>query len=185
MSRLAQQIGRCHASNKSLESPVHLTLCNLNKESSFYKELCRRNDGFTNFIIEQTEESIEKYYIEKMKQVAYMSPDSPNYIEEIDVNTTYVIGGLVDETVSKKVTIDKCKHLQINSYSLPIEKYMSRQESNDGNTSKVFNYSKILAINQVFDILADFFINKNWPRALDCGVPKRKGFCIENTKEKE
>ena len=55
---------------------------------------------------------------------------------------------------------------------------MSRQELKDGvKHFKVFNYSKILAINQVFDILADLFVHKNWPKALECGVPKRKGFC--------
>ncbi len=182
ISRLAQQIGRCHASNKLLESPVHLTLCNLDKESTFYKELCRRNDGFINFFINQTNKSIENYYIDKMDQIAYMSPDAENHLEEINVNTTYVIGGLVDETVSKKVTIEKCNHLEIKSFSLPIEKYMSRQILKSEKFSKVFNYSKILAINQVFDILADFFINKDWPRALQCGVPKRKGFFIEEKK---
>lgn len=114
------------------------------------------------------------------------SPDASKSLETIDVNTTYIIGGLVDETVSKKVTIDKCANLKLNSYSLPIEKYMSRQKAADGvNHFKVFNYSKILAINQVFDIMANFFMSNDWPKALACGVPKRKGFCIKNASETE
>ena len=44
--------------------------------------------------------------------------------------------------------------------------------------NKDFNYNKILAINQVFDILANFYINKNWPESLDKSIPKRKGFEI-------
>lgn len=181
MSRLAQQVGRCHASNKSLSSPVHLTLCNLNKESHFYKELCRMNDGFEQYIINETEQSIQNYYKESTDNIAYMSPDSENVLECLDAKTTYVIGGLVDETVSKKVTIDKCKNLSINSYSLPIDKYMSRKSLPDGEKNfRIFNYSKILAINQVFDILANYYISEDWPSALDCGVPKRKGYCLNN-----
>lgn len=96
------------------------------------------------------------------------------------MDTTYIIGGLVDETVAKKVTIGKCDELDIKSYSLPVEKYMSRKTSSGDGHSKIFNYSKILAINQVFDILADFFVNKDWPKALASGVPKRKGFYVDD-----
>ena len=93
-----------------------------------------------------------------------------------------MIGGLVDETVSKKVTIDKCADLKLNAYSLPIEKYMQRREMPDGETNfRVYNYSKILAINQVFDILAEYFVNRDWPKALACGIPKRKGFHIDDS----
>ena len=45
--------------------------------------------------------------------------------------------------------------------------------------NKDFNYNKILAINQVFDILANFYINKNWAESLDKSIPKRKGFEID------
>jgi tRNA (guanine9-N1)-methyltransferase len=79
---------------------------------------------------------------------------------------------LVDETVNKKVTFDKCDNLKIKSYSLPIDKYMKRKILQN----KDFNYNKVLAINQVFDILANFYINKNWPKSLEIGIPKRKGF---------
>ena len=127
LSRLAQQIGRCYASNKSLIKPVYLTLCNLNTDSKFYKECCRVNDGFAKYIINTTDKSIESLYSDALNSIAYMSPDSPTYLESLDINTTYVIGGLVDETVTKKVTINKCNQLKINTYSLPIEKYMTRK----------------------------------------------------------
>lgn len=113
-----------------------------------------------------------------------LSPDSETYLETIDVNKTYVIGGLVDETVTKKVTIDKCNDLQIKAYSLPIEKYMTRKaQSSEADTSRIFNFSKILAINQVFDIMASFFNHESWTEAFKCGVPKRKGFYIKEDKE--
>lgn len=177
MSRLAQQIGRCYATNRSISSPVHLTLCNLDKESKFYKELCRVNDGFARYIIKTTEKSLETNFSDQLDSIAYLSPDSDKYLENLDKDTIYVIGGLVDETVNKQVTLSKCQNLKIKTYSLPIEKYMNRKVSNDLE-AKNYNYNKILAINQVFDILANYFVNNDWPKALECGVPKRKGFII-------
>lgn len=48
---------------------------------------------------------------------------------------------------------------------------------------KTYNYNKILAINQVFDILANYFITNDWNKSLEIGVPKRKGFIIDKNKE--
>ena len=126
-----------------------------------------------------TDKSIEDYYTDTSNTIAYLSPDSTTYLESIDVNKTYVIGGLVDETVSKKVTISKCDKLQINTYSLPIEKYMTRKVFLNGEIdAKTYNYNKILAINQVFDILSNYYSTNNWCKSLEIGVPKRKGFII-------
>jgi len=179
MARLAQQIGRCYATNKSISSPVHLTLCNLDENSKFYKELCRINDGFANYIIEKSDKNVESLFVERLDTIAYLSPDAKTNLETLDVNKTYLIGGLVDETVNKQVTINKCTQLKINAYSLPIEKYMSRRKFGDGETG--YNYNKILAINQVFDILANYFISNDWTTALEGAVPKRKGFFVDKT----
>ena len=175
MSRLAQQIGRCYALNKLFARPVHFTLCNLQKDSPFYAELCRVNDGFERYILERVEQSIDEYKATS-DELVYLSPDSDEYLEEVDANHVYVIGGLVDETVSKKVTLTKCNELQIKSYALPIEKYLQRQSV--APLAKSFTYNKILTINQVFEILATYFVDKDWPNALARSVPKRKGFVL-------
>lgn len=183
-SRLAQQIGRCYASNKALEQPVYLTLCNLKKDSKFYKECCRVNDGFANYLVNKTEKSIEECYSESLSSIAYLSPDSTTLLENVDSQTTYVIGGLVDETVNKKVTFTKCSKLNIRTYALPIEKYMTRRVFLNGEAdAKAYNFNKILAINQVFDILANYFLTNDWCKSLEVGVPKRKGFIVDNKQE--
>lgn len=175
LARLAQQIGRCYAVNKSLDKPVHLTLCNLDKESKLYAELCRINCGFSLYVIETTDRSIEQHYGEQnLNKISYLSPDAKTQLETLDLESVYVIGGLVDETVSKKVTLAKCEKLNIQTYSLPIEKYMTRKTVEN----VTFTYNKILTVNQVFEILADFYANNDWKKALDIGVPKRKGFVV-------
>ena len=82
--------------------------------------------------------------------------------------------------MSKKATLTKCESLKIRTCSLPIDKYMKKRVE----PNKDFNYSKILAINQVFDIMGNFFICKNWSKALEVGIPKRKGFVPAGNNEK-
>lgn len=180
MSRLAQQIGRCYATNKTLERPVHFSLCNLELNSDFYKELCRVNDGFERYILDKTNIPLLEKFSDKKENICYLSPDSEEYLENLDAEKIYVIGGLVDETVNKKVTLSKCNDLKIKTYALPIEKYLTRKIS-DQDENRKYNYNKILAINQVFNILAYVFEHKDWAKALDSNVPKRKGFIFKNS----
>ena len=92
-SKLAQQIGRCYATNKAIEKPVHLTLCNLNKESKFYSELVRLHDGFERYSILITDKSIDTHYSTKLDTICYLSPDSKNHLEDVSAEKIYVIGG--------------------------------------------------------------------------------------------
>lgn len=81
----------------------------------------------------------------------------------------------MDETVAKKVTLTKCENLKIQTFALPIEKYMRRKQDDD----VTFTYNKILTINQVFEILTNFHAHGDWRKALDHSVPKRKGFVVQ------
>lgn len=92
-SKLAQQIGRCYATNKAIEKPVHLTLCNLNKDSKFYSELVRLHDGFERYSILITDQSIDNHYSSKLDSVCYLSPDSNDHLEDVSDGKIYVIGG--------------------------------------------------------------------------------------------
>jgi hypothetical protein len=178
-SRLAQQIGRCYAVNKTLQKPIHLTLCNLSEQSTLYADLQRVNYGFANYILKRTAEPIEQVVEGEVAKLVYLSPDAPEYLETVTSGSNvYVIGGLVDETVSKKVTLSKCEALSVRTCALPIEKYMRRRPGND-KTQSLYSFNKILAVNQVFGILASVYEHGDWRQALDANVPKRKGFFIE------
>ena len=102
-SKLAQQIGRCYATNKAIEKPVHLTLCNLNKDSKFYSELVRLHDGFEKYSISTTEQPIDVYYSNALDSICYLSPDSSNSIEDLCAQNIYVIGGISSFKFFKKI----------------------------------------------------------------------------------
>nr|XP_021509657.1 tRNA methyltransferase 10 homolog B isoform X2 [Meriones unguiculatus] len=109
--------------------------------------------------------------------LVYLTPDSEHPLEDIDLNTVYIIGGLVDESIQKKVTFQKAREYSIKTARLPIQEYMVRRQNEK-------NYhSEILAINQVFDILSTYFETHNWPEALKKGVSPGKGYILRNSVE--
>ncbi|XP_067144448.1 uncharacterized protein [Centruroides vittatus] len=66
------------------------------------------------------------------------------------------------------VTLNKAESRNLATARLPIEEYMKR--ANRG------SYCKVLAINQVLDILLQYYITGEWSEALIARVPSRKGF---------
>ena len=178
-SRLAQQIGRCYASNRAADIPARITLTNIDKESFFYKEMNRVNDGFEKYVLIKTDKAIEEYHANNLENLCYLSPDSETALESVDLNKIYVIGGIVDETVTKNVTLNKSNNLKLTCFRLPIQEHMSRRGGDNEEEEKKYNFNKILALNQVFDILLNFNVTKDWKTALSLGVPQRKGFFIE------
>ena len=102
--------------------------------------------GAQNWLINIHEESLEELNFSHDSFV-YLSPDSPNvfreekYIEgnEVDQNISLVIGGLVDKTVLKDLSLNRANHLGIRHATLPISKWI-----------KVFIYIYIYIVNKDF-----------------------------------
>ncbi|EPY78656.1 RNA (guanine-9-)-methyltransferase domain-containing protein 3 [Camelus ferus] len=112
-----------------------------------------------------------------LETLVYLTPDSEHALEDVDLNKVYILGGLVDESVQKKVTFQKAQEHSVKTARLPIQEYMVRRQNEK-------NYhSEILAINQVFDILSTYFDTQNWPEALKKGVSSRKGYVLQNSVE--
>ncbi|XP_077980393.1 tRNA methyltransferase 10 homolog B-like [Glandiceps talaboti] len=168
--RLAQQLGRLYGANRHAEKPFHIYFTNLDKEGAVYKECVRVNCGFENYLIDKTDESHLKVF--KKDEIVYLSPDSKTVLECLQPDKVYVIGGLVDESPQKNVTLTNAEKLEIQTAQLPINQYMVKAEGK-------YNYSKILAINQVFDILLTYHNSGDWREALTVGVPKRKGYLLK------
>lgn len=96
-----------------------------------------------------------------------MSPDSPNVIQEVDPKKVYVIGGLVDGTPKRQVSLTRASEIGCQTARLPIAEYMTRVSPHGTNN--------ILTLNQVYEILMLFHETKSWEKALQPCVPQRKG----------
>ncbi|XP_050972133.1 tRNA methyltransferase 10 homolog B isoform X2 [Labeo rohita] len=170
ISRLACQIRRLYGCNKKALQPFRIFLTELREDSLLYKECVRMNDGFTNYLIDVTEESW--FHLFPSEDVIYLTPDASEALEYVEEDKVYILGGLVDETIQKKISYTRAKELGIRTARLPIDEYMVKRPN-----PKNF-HSKILAINQVFEILLTFRDTKDWIKALTAGIPPGKGYMV-------
>ncbi|XP_068090129.1 tRNA methyltransferase 10 homolog B [Hyperolius riggenbachi] len=171
-SRLAAQIRRLYGSNKKAAKPFWLYLTGFVEHSLLYDECVRMNDGFLHYLIELTEDSFLDLF--PVGTIVYLTPDSENVLEDIDLSKVYILGGLVDESVQKKVTYQRARENGLQTARLPIQEYMVKKDN-------VKNFhSEILAINQVFDILCTYCETQSWPKALKAGVSPGKGFVLHD-----
>ncbi|XP_058997303.1 tRNA methyltransferase 10 homolog B isoform X1 [Mustela lutreola] len=173
LSRLAGQIRRLYGSNKKASRPFWIYLTGFTADSPLYEECLRMNDGFSSYLLDITEEDCFSLF--SLDTLVYLTPDSEHALEDIDLNKVYILGGLVDESIQKKVTFQKAREHSVKTARLPIQEYMVRHQNGK-------NYhSEILTINQVFDILSTYFETQNWPEALKKGVSSRKGYVLQNS----
>lgn len=175
LSRLAGQIRRLYGSNKKADRPFWIYLTGFTTDSPLYEECLRMNDGFSSYLLDITEEDCFNLF--PLDTLVYLTPDSEHALEDVALNKVYILGGLVDESVQKKVTFQKAWEYSVKTARLPIQEYMVRCQNGK-------NYhSEILAINQVFDVLATYFETHSWPEALKKGVSSGKGYVVRSSVE--
>lgn len=166
--KLAGQVGRLYGSNRKAEKPFHMYLSSLDPAGQIYDSCVKRNQGFDQYLIDRSDQHHTSLF--KKEEIVYLTPDSTNVLEDLDKSIVYIIGGLVDETPNKCHTLTSAKEHGIQTARLPIDEYMRKAPSG--------TYSKILTVNQVFDILLTLYNTNDWKKALTAGVPPRTGFVV-------
>uniref|UniRef100_A0A6F9DAQ5 tRNA-dihydrouridine(16/17) synthase [NAD(P)(+)]-like n=1 Tax=Phallusia mammillata TaxID=59560 RepID=A0A6F9DAQ5_9ASCI len=172
VNKLAGQLGRLYGSNRKAEKPARLYFSSFDHKGALWKECIRKHDGFENYLVHM----ISQPYHEKFcnTDIIYLTPDAEEALMEVCPGVVYILGGLVDETVVKKLTLDGASVHGFITRRLPVQEYMQRVEGRP-------NYSTVYSINQVFDILLTFYSTQCWRKALEAGVPPRKGYVFKNT----
>ncbi|KAF7241151.1 hypothetical protein EYD10_12243 [Varanus komodoensis] len=110
-----------------------------------------------------------------LKTIVYLTPDSENALEEVDPQKVHILGGLVDESIQKRLTFQIAREKQVQTARLPIQEYMVK------NVNAKNYHSTTLAINQVFDALLTFYETKSWEEALKAAVSPGKGYVLRGT----
>ncbi|NXG07985.1 TM10B methyltransferase, partial [Sakesphorus luctuosus] len=109
--------------------------------------------------------------------IVYLTPDSENgkyftCFGQRARDKVYVLGGLVDESIHKELTLRRAREQSLQTARLPIREYMVRAPN-------ARNYhSETLAINQVFDVLCTYYETRSWSAALRAGVSAGKGYVL-------
>lgn len=96
------------------------------------------------------------------KEVVYLTSDAEETLTELNVNTAYIIGGIVDRNAHKGVTFAKAREQGIRSAKLPIKEYCGLKSST------------VLTVNQIFDIMLKFAETQDWAMAIRAVIPLRK-----------
>ncbi|XP_039946973.1 tRNA methyltransferase 10 homolog B [Hirundo rustica] len=173
--RLASQIRRLYGANRRAARPFWLCLTEFAAGTPIYEQCFRMNDGFAGYLMDTTPESYLDLF--PLETIVYLTPDSENVLEDIDPDKVYVLGGLVDESIHKQLTLRRAREQSLQTARLPIREYMVKAPN-------ARNYhSETLAINQVFDILSTYYETRSWPAALRAGVSSGKGYVLLDTTE--
>ena len=156
---LIDQVRHCYSYNRKSEKPCSLIVTGCTEKS--WAMLKNRNaKQWKTKYIELYKQPIEE--ILDIENSVYLTADAEEIIQEFDIGTTYIIGGIVDKNRHKNLCLDKAKKLGMRVARLPI------LENVDLCTSTV------LTVNQVFGILIEQNKTESWDFLKEQLIPERR-----------
>lgn len=94
--------------------------------------------------------------------IVYLTSDSPNTLNRLEPNTSYIVGGIVDKNRHKGLCYKRACERGIETARLPIGEYMTMQSRS------------VLTINHVVEIMLKWLETGNWGESFLTVIPKRK-----------
>lgn len=167
LNKLSSQLRRLYGSNRHSSTPLKLYFTHFPSSCRLYQICVEKHQGFERYSVEMRSESHVKLF--PKESLLYLSPDAPDALPTtpLSADTVYIIGGLVDETVHKNISLSSARAEGIQCKQLPIDELMERS----GGTG-----CKILTVNQVFDILLGVHETQgDWADSMAKVIPKRTG----------
>ena len=169
--KLATQIGRSYGINKKMGQPFELHLSRLSRDGVILQECQRQLMGFDSFPITKSEKHPCELF--DSSKLTYLTPDAKEELLTLEQDRVYIIGGLIDEQINKRICLEHARSKEIATAKLPIRRFMvSRSPKHSANM--------ILTINQVLEVLAMIRHGYQWPQALAECIPKRKGLIVKD-----
>jgi tRNA (guanine9-N1)-methyltransferase len=88
---VANQVQQCYGRNRKSDRPVELHLVGHGQPA--IAKVFQRHDGFENWkMFRHYEDDLTELFA--AENIVYLSPESPNLVEDIDPSKVYVIGGI-------------------------------------------------------------------------------------------
>eukprot|EP00761_Pharyngomonas_kirbyi_P012949 gb/GECH01012976.1/.p1 GENE.gb/GECH01012976.1/~~gb/GECH01012976.1/.p1 ORF type:complete len:661 (+),score=191.77 gb/GECH01012976.1/:1-1983(+) len=171
LKSLGQQLMFSYGLNKSSTNPVKLGFSSLNHTPTV-KQSLEKISGFKNWHINIYDEHFTQYY--QSKDLIYLTADSPNSLETLELGKTYIIGGIVDRNRYKNICQEEADKYNIPTAKLPIAKLLSDLSA-----------SQVLTVNQCLQILLRYNEGKTWAEAVEDACPRRKRNREEEQEEQE
>lgn len=163
---LSNQIARMYSSKRQCKYNLPLIINSFNKrlktrfdtvipQYKSWKNLDINCDSTLKQQMEIDQEQLGQKYV-------YLTADTDNEIDELQPNTTYIIGGIVDKNRHKSLCVNKAKQLGMEVGRLPIGKYIK------------INGRQVLATSHVYEICCKWLESRDWEKAFNEVLPPRK-----------
>lgn len=121
IAKCAKQMLRVYTENRRSIMPIKLHFTSI-KENGRVEKSLSRNDGYKNWDVKIHETS----YLEQFdhKSIVYLTSDSDNVLNELEPNTVYIIGGLVDHNHHKGLSFQRAQENGLRSARLPLSEHI-------------------------------------------------------------
>ncbi|POM69072.1 RNA (guanine-9-)-methyltransferase domain containing hypothetical protein [Phytophthora palmivora] len=157
---LSQQIMFSYGVNRRSRTPMNAYI------TSLHGDIRKNLEKISGFHEWQAFTGSSKSYMDLFKKdsLVYLTADSPNTISKLSRDKVYIIGGIVDRNRLKGITYEKAVEEGIETAKLPLDAVVEMGSA-----------TRVLTVNHVFEILAQFSEVKDWAQATLSTLPSRKG----------
>ena len=156
---LAHQIVRIYGHNRKAARPLDLHLSGLSSMEE-YPDILPANGHWRSWAdITLVQEPAEDSW---PGEVVWLTPDASKPLLELDPTAVYVIGGLIDRSVTAQATLRRAERHGVSARRLPLREFAARADGHP-----------ILSPLSVVQILAAVHSGAGWPDAIALGLPER------------
>lgn len=167
LNSLGQQLMFCYGANRRAIKPATLWFVGIEHQGVLHRHLLNVS-GFERWLGTACDpRKLEALICDQpafAARVVYLTADATEELRELDAAKVYVVGGLVDRNRHKGTTAAKAERLGVATARLPI---------GPGKPLVIANYSFVLSVNQVVDVLLRVHSTGSWAAASGA-LPRRK-----------
>lgn len=150
-----------YVDNRKNLRPFDVQLCNVNTKSGSAKHLLKL---MPNLLDENAPFDVFRQCYSDLyprEKLVYLTPYSPNVLENYNPDDVYVIGAVIDHGYNGPITLTKAKELGIRTAWLPIRLHMSWN-----------HHGSKLPLNQAGNILLDYKNTRDWRKSFQHVAPR-------------
>ncbi|KAM3718853.1 tRNA (guanine(9)-N1)-methyltransferase [Dirofilaria immitis] len=162
------QLAHAYAVNRRAENPLQFSIVSF---SGTQNKLFFDNPNNHHWDVVFEEQPLDAVF--ERSEIVYLTADSENSLQTLDISKVYVIGGLLDHNSLKGHCLKLAKEKGYAHARLPIAEYIMLQTR------------KVLTVNQVFEILLRYTENQSWKKSFLDVIPRRKGIFDNSMENKD
>lgn len=121
IAKCAKQMLWVYTVNRKSTMPIKLHFTSIKADGRMEKSLSR-NDGYKNWDVKIHQQSYLDLF--DHKSIVYLTSDSDNVLNELEPNTTYIIGGLVDHNHHKGLSFERAQKNGLRTARLPLSEHI-------------------------------------------------------------